>query len=82
MEDFRTKSPGGEGRLEVDVHADGGDEHRAAVLVIAGVVDELGVERVVDAAPCVEIVVALQNIFAGVVQLPVAEQEAQAPSFR
>ena len=36
------------------------------------------VERVEDAAPGVQIVVALQNVFACIVQVAVAEQKAEA----
>ncbi len=66
------------GALEVDVHADGFDQHRAAVLVVAGMIDELQVKRVVDSAPGVQVVVALEDVFAGVVQVAVAQQKAQA----
>jgi len=37
--------------------------HRAAVFVIAGVVDETESERVEEAAPEVEVIVALDDVF-------------------
>ena len=60
------------------MHADGFDEDGAAVLVVAGVLDELGVEGVVEAAPGVEGVVGFEDVFAGVVEAAVAEEEAAA----
>ena len=60
------------------MHADGFDEDGAAVPVVAGVLDELGVEGVVEAAPGVEGVVALEDVLARVVEAAVAEQEAEA----
>ena len=54
------------------------DQNRPAILVVAGMVDVLEVERIEEAAPGVQVVVALQNIFAGVVELAVAEQESEA----
>ena len=68
----------GIGELEVDVHADGFDEDGAAVAVVAGVVDELDVEGVVGSAPGVGVVVALEDVFAGVAEVAVAEEEAFA----
>src|SRR5882757_3495026 len=41
-------------------------------------VDELQVEGIVEAAPGVVVVVALEDVLAGVVQVAVAEQEALA----
>ena len=58
--------------LKIDVHADSFDQHGAAALVVAGVVNELRIERVVDAAPGVEIVVSLEDVLASIVQLAVA----------
>ncbi len=72
------KSIGWGGSSEVDVHAHRFNQHRAAILVVAGVVDVLEIERVIDAAPGVQVVVALQNVFAGVVQFAVAEEKAEA----
>ena len=60
------------------MHADGFDEHGAAVLVVAGMIDELKVEGVVNSAPDMSVVVALEDVFAGVVEVAVAEQEAFA----
>ena len=42
------------------------DQHGAAVSVVAGVVDGLQVEGVVDAAPGVQVVVAFDDVFAAV----------------
>src|SRR5260370_492321 len=64
--------------LEVDMHADGLYQDGTAVLVVAGVGDVLCVEGVEDAAPGVEVVVALEDVLAGVVESAVAEQEAEA----
>jgi hypothetical protein len=61
------KSISGECRLEVDMHPDGFDQHRAAVLVVARVIDVLQVERVIDSAPRMQVVIALENVFPGVV---------------
>ena len=47
-------------------------------LVVAGVVDVLRVESVVNAAPRVHVVVALEDVFARVVEVAIAEQEAKA----
>ena len=52
--------------LEVDVHSYRFDQHGAAVSVVAGVVDGLQVEGVVDAAPGVQVVVAFDDVFAAV----------------
>ena len=51
------------------------DEHGAAVAVVAGVVDVLQAGGEVDAAPDVDGVIGLQDIFAAVVQGAVAEKE-------
>src|SRR5271166_1568305 len=64
--------------LELDVGAEGGDEDGTAVAVVAGVVDVLQAGCDIDAAPDVEGVVGLQNIFAAVVQLAVAEEKTEA----
>jgi hypothetical protein len=64
-------------RLEIDMHPDGLNQHRPAIFVISRVVDELKVERIVDSAPRMQVVVALEDVFAGVVQLAVAQQKAQ-----
>src|SRR5579859_7188485 len=52
--------------LELNVGAEGWDEDRAAVAVVAGVVDVLQSGGEIDAAPHVDGVVRLQNIFAAV----------------
>ena len=64
--------------LELDVGAERGDEDGAAVAVVAGVDDVLQAGREIDAAPDVDGVVGLQNIFAAVVELAIAEQKAEA----
>ena len=63
---------------ELDVSAEGGDDYRAAVAVVAGVVDVLQAGGEVDAAPDVDGVVGLENIFAAVVEMAVAEKESDA----
>lgn len=45
--------------LEVDVHADTFHEDRAAILIVARVIDELNIECIKDSAPGVEIVITL-----------------------
>src|SRR6185312_2745626 len=60
------------------MHADGFDEDRAAILVVAGMLDELAVEGVEEAAPGVHGVVALEDIFACIVQMAVTEEKAKA----
>src|SRR5437879_3710293 len=60
--------------LEVDVHAYGFDEDRSTVFVVARMIYELHVESVKDTAPGVQGVVALQDVFASVIQIAVAEQ--------
>jgi hypothetical protein len=59
-------------RLEIDMHADGFDQHRPAVFVVPRVIDVLQVERIVDPPPRMQVVVPLQNVFASVVQIAVA----------
>jgi hypothetical protein len=63
--------------LELDVEAEGGDEDRAAVAVVAGIVDVLQAGSNVDAAPKVGSVVGLHNIFAAVVESAIAQEEAE-----
>src|ERR1700743_1901934 len=60
-------------RLEIDVHADGFNQRRPAILVVAGVIDVLQIERVEDAAPGVQVVITLENVLAGVVQFAVTQ---------
>ena len=55
-----------------------GGKHRAAIAVVAGAVDILRVERREDAAPHVQRVVGFHDVLAAVVQIAVAEQEAEA----
>ena len=74
----RGRQKGGTRVLEVEVHADGFDEDGAAVCVVAGVGDVLGVEGVEESAPGVEVVVGLEDVFAGVAEIAVAEKEALA----
>jgi hypothetical protein len=64
------------------VGADGADPDGAAVAVVAGVVDVLHIERVEHAAPGVVVVVAFDDVFAAVVEVAVAEQEAEAAEFQ
>src|ERR1700704_5980499 len=60
------------------MHADGLNQNRAAIFIVARVVDELKVERVVDSAPRVQVVVALKYVFARIVKFAVAQQKAEA----
>ena len=55
---------------------------RAAVAVVAGVVDALHVDGVIQAAPGVPVVVAFEDVFAAVVELAVAQQEPQPAIFQ
>ena len=64
--------------LELDVGAERGHQHRAAVAVVAGVDDMLQAGREIDAAPHMDRVVRLHDIFAAVIESAVAEQEAEA----
>ncbi len=52
-------------------------QHRPAVLVVSRVVNVLSVQRVIHPAPRVDSVVTLQNVLARIVQLPIAQDEAQ-----
>ena len=63
---------------KLDMKAQRRRKQRAAVAVVAGVVDVLRVERSEDAAPDVQRVVGFDNVLAAVVQFAVAEQEAEA----
>ncbi len=54
------------------------DQNRPSSLVVAGMVDVLQVEGVVDPAPRVQVVVALDDVFAGVAELAVSKQESEA----
>ena len=58
--------------------AERGHQHRAAVAIVAGIDDVLQAGREVDAAPDVDGVISLQNIFAAVVELAIAEEKAEA----
>ena len=58
--------------------ADGAYPGGAAVAVVAGVGDVLDVEGVEHASPGVVVVVGFHDIFAAVVEVAVAEQEAEA----
>jgi hypothetical protein len=52
--------------------------HRPAILVVAGMGDELCVERCKESTPVMRRVIAFENVLAGIVQPPVAEQEAES----
>ena len=58
--------------------AERGDEDRAAVAIVAGIVDVLQAGGEVKAAPDVRGVVGLDNVFAAVVQSAIAEEKAEA----
>src|SRR5580698_3757445 len=61
--------------LEFDVCAERRYDHRAAIAVIAGIVDMLHAGSNVYTAPNVCRVVSLENILAAVIQLAIAQQE-------
>ena len=67
-------SPG----LELDVGAEGGRRPRAAVAVVAGIVDVLHAGGEINSAPDVHGVVGLEDIFAAVGEVAVAEEKAEA----
>ena len=75
---FRGKSTDPEEASEINVGADGAYPGGAAVAVVAGIVDVLHVDGVKKAAPGVPGVVALHDVLAAVVEVAVAEQEAEA----
>ena len=58
--------------------AEGGDDDGAAVAVVAGIVDVLHAGREIDSAPDVHGVVRLEDVFAAVVEVAVAEEESEA----
>jgi len=65
-------------QLEIDVGAEAGDEDWAAIAVVAGIVDVLEAGGEVDAAPGVNGVVRLDDVFASVVKVAVAEEKTEA----
>ena len=69
---------GVERQLEIDVGAEAGDEDWAAIAVVAGIVDVLEAGGEVDAAPGVNGVVRLDDVFASVVKVAVAEEKTEA----
>jgi len=62
---------------KLDMQAEGWREDRAAVAIVAGVVDVLRIERGEDAAPHVQRVIGFENVFAAIVQVAVAQQESE-----
>jgi hypothetical protein len=60
------------------VGAEGGDQDGVAVSIVARVLNMLYAWSEKDAAPGVDSVVGLDDIFAAVIQFAVAEEEAQA----
>ena len=60
------------------MHPQRRDQRRAAVFVVAGVVDKLCVQRIINAAPSMKVVITLQDVLACIVQIAVAKQKAQA----
>ena len=63
---------------EFQVNPHSGGQHRAAVAVVARMVDALDVEAAEHPAPYVRVVVTLDNILAAVIQRTVAEQESHS----
>jgi hypothetical protein len=64
--------------LEVDMETDAGNQHRAAILVVAGIIYVLQVESHVETAPQMRGVEPFDNFFGTVGQVAVAEEEAEA----
>ena len=60
------------------MQSEAGDKHRAAIAVVAGILDMLQVRGCVNSAPDMRGVVGLDNIFATVIQTAVSEKKAQA----
>ena len=50
----------------------------AAILVVSRVLDEGVVDGIVHAAPGVDVVVRLQNVFSRVIQIAISQQKTQA----
>src|ERR1700733_11941252 len=67
---------------EVDVGADAPDPDRTAIAVVAGIVDVLYVKGEEETPPCMEGVVAHDNIFTAVGKVAVAKEEAEAAVFQ
>jgi len=65
---------------ELQVDAERRDEDRPAVTVVTRIIDMLHAWRDVNAAPHVQRVVALDDVFTAVVQSSVAKQEPIASS--
>src|SRR6202166_4803974 len=61
---------------EFDVGAEGGNQDRAAVAVVAGVLNVLNAGSEVDSAPDVDRVIGFDNVFTTVVEVAVSEKEA------
>ena len=68
--------------LELHVEAESWDQHRAAVAIVAGIVNVLQVWAREDSPPHVRVVVGLENGFPAVIQGSVAEQEALPSQFQ
>src|ERR1035437_6845879 len=64
--------------LELDVGAERGDDDGATVAVIAGIGDVLHAGRQINTAPHVNGVIGLEDVFAAVVEVAVAEEESEA----
>jgi hypothetical protein len=63
---------------ELYVCPQAGDNYRAAVAVVAGIDDVLHSRREIDSAPDMRRIVGLENVFAAVVQMAIAEEETQS----
>ena len=60
------------------MHANRLNERRTTIAVVTRMRDVLQVERIVDTAPRMQVVIALKDVLAAVVQVAVAEEKAQA----
>jgi hypothetical protein len=57
---------------EFQVKPEPGGQHRAAVTIVAGMVDVLDIQAGENSAPQVRVVITLDNIFSAVIQCAVA----------
>ncbi len=59
------------------MEAETGSQHGPAVAIVAGIVDMLNIDARENSAPYMGVVVALDDIFAAVIQGAVAQQKSQ-----
>ena len=63
---------------EFQVKSESGGQHRAAVAIVAGMVDVLEIQAGENPAPQVRVVIALDNIFSTVIQCAVAKEKPRS----